>query len=84
LTADWPLAEDSRPPCTGVDAMPEPNHPPIVEWLEQRGYSEIEIAKILKHLEEHDHQTISDAVFDSIGRGSMTIDDIIKRALAKD
>jgi hypothetical protein len=60
------------------------DNPAIVDWLRQRGYSEVEIGKILKHLEEHDQQTVSDAVFDSIGRGSMTLDDIIKRALAKE
>lgn len=55
----------------------------IVDWLQQRGYRPDEIAKIMAKLAAHDDRTIHDAVFDSIGRGTMSIDDIIREALAK-
>ena len=54
----------------------------IVEWLQQRGYREEEVAKIMAKLASHDDKTIHEAVFDSIGRGSMSLDDIIREALA--
>jgi len=55
----------------------------ILQWLEQRGYQADEIAKIMARLAAHDDKTIHEAVFDSIGRGTMSIDDIIREALAK-
>ena len=55
----------------------------IVDWLKQRGYQEGEIAKIMARLADHDDKTIHEAVFDSIGRGTMSLDDIIREALAK-
>jgi hypothetical protein len=55
----------------------------IREWLQQRGYQPDEVAKIMARLADHDDKTIHDAVFDSIGRGTMSLDDIIREALAK-
>jgi hypothetical protein len=55
----------------------------IVEWLQQRGYQPDEVAKIMAKLADHDDKTIHEAVFDSIGRGTMSLDDIIRDALAK-
>lgn len=67
---------------------PEPQSQPdpknaIIQWLQQRGYRDEEVAKIMAKLAAHDDQTIHAAVFDSIGRGTMTLDDIIREALAK-
>ena len=54
----------------------------IIEWLQQRGYRDEEVAKIMAKLAAHDDKTNHAAVFDSIGRGTMTLDDIIREALA--
>jgi hypothetical protein len=53
----------------------------VTEFLKGRGYSPHEISKILAKLEKYDSQTEHDAVFDSIGRGSFTLDEIIRQAL---
>jgi hypothetical protein len=55
----------------------------IREWLQQRGYQPDEVAKIMAKLAAHDDKTIHEAVFDSIGRGTMSLDDIIREALGK-
>jgi hypothetical protein len=55
----------------------------IAEWLQQRGYQQDEIAKIMARLADHDDKTVHESVFDSIGRGSMTLDDIIREALGQ-
>ena len=55
----------------------------IQQWLEQRGYSPPEIERILAKLAAYDQKTLNDAVFDSIGQGTMTLDAIIAEALAK-
>jgi hypothetical protein len=70
------------------EPIPAPEQPPksqaaVVEWLKQRGYRDDEIAKIMARLADHDDKTVHESVFDSIGRGSMTLDDIIRQALAK-
>jgi hypothetical protein len=64
--------------------MAEPANRAVLEFLQQRGYTEIEIAKILDYLARHDQETVTDVVFDSIGRGSTTLDDMIRQALAKE
>jgi hypothetical protein len=64
--------------------MAEPeNRGALLQWLQGRGYSDDEIAKILQHMADYDDKTATDSVFDSIGRGSQTIDDIIRAALGK-
>ncbi|MDX1945205.1 MAG: hypothetical protein SFU86_07350 [Pirellulaceae bacterium] len=64
--------------------MSEPEaKPAIVQWLQERGYSSEEIARILARMADHDEKTVRDAVFDSIGQGSMNLDQIIREALGK-
>ena len=55
----------------------------IAQWLKDKDYSDKEVQKILAKLAEHDHQTLSDAVFDSIGGGGQTLDQFIRDALAE-
>jgi len=55
----------------------------IAQWLKGRGYSDEEVQKILAKLAEHDHETLSDALFDSIGNGGKTLDQIIDEVLNK-
>jgi hypothetical protein len=57
------------------------SQPTIADWLEQQGYTPDEVAKILARLAEYDQNTVSDAVFDSIGLGTMNLDVIIRQAL---
>lgn len=49
----------------------------LAEWLKGKGYSEGEIKIIHQKLAEHDHQTLSDAVFDSIGGNGQSLEDMI-------
>jgi hypothetical protein len=56
---------------------------PLVQFLTDRGYTEAEIQKILNHMAVYDQRTQSDALFDSIGGGSLSIDDIIREALGE-
>ena len=53
----------------------------LADWLRSKGYAEEEIQKILVKLAEYDHQTLSDAVFDSIGGDGKTLDQIVHEAL---
>jgi hypothetical protein len=55
----------------------------IQQWLEQRGYTPPEIERILAKLAAYDQKTLNDAVFDSIGQGTLTLDAIIAEALAQ-
>ena len=58
--------------------MAEPSsNPMIAQWLKEKGYSQEEIQKILAKLAEREHQTISDAIFDSIGNSNRTLDQMI-------
>ena len=62
--------------------MPESNpNKPIADWLKTRGYTPAEIKKVMDKLADHDHKTLSDAVFDSIGNDGHTLDDIIRGIL---
>jgi hypothetical protein len=64
--------------------MPEPAaNRAIVEFLTNRGYLPVEIDKILAKLVNYDEKTVNDAVFDSIGHGTFTLDEIIRQALAE-
>lgn len=56
---------------------------PLVQFLTDRGYTETEIQRILNHMAAYDQRTQSDALFDSIGGGSLSIDDIIREALGE-
>ena len=53
----------------------------IETWLNERGYSAEETQKILAKLAQHDHETISDAIYDSIGASDKTLDQIISDML---
>ena len=53
----------------------------IQKWLKDKGYSDEEIQKIMAKLAEHDHQTLSDAVFDSIGNSGTSLEQIISELL---
>ncbi len=64
--------------------MPEPSNPAVVEFLKGRGYTPAEIEKILAKLAAYDAKTVNDAVFDSIGRGTFTLDEIIRQALEEE
>ncbi len=64
--------------------MTEPtNNKAVVEFLTNRGYSPTEIEKIVARLASYDEKTVNNAVFDSIGRGTFTLDEIIRQALAE-
>ena len=53
----------------------------IADWLRGQGYAEEEIQRILTKLADYDHESLSDAVFDSIGNNGKTLDQIIKGVL---
>ena len=55
----------------------------IRQWLKEKGYSERDTAKILAKLAEHDHQTMSDAIFDSIGGDGKSLEQMIGDLLAE-
>ena len=54
----------------------------IRQWLKDKGYSDGEIKVILEKLAKHDHETVSDAVFDSLG-GGKSLEDMIGELLAE-
>ena len=53
------------------------NNAMIRQWLKDKGYSDRDVNKVLAKLAEHDHQTLSDAVFDSIGGDGKSLEDMI-------
>jgi hypothetical protein len=53
----------------------------IESWLKERGYTPEERQKIMAKLAEHDHATMSDAIFDSIGTSDKTLDQMIAAML---
>ena len=53
----------------------------IADWLRGQDYAEEEIQRILTKLADYDHETLSDAVFDSIGNNGKTLDQIIRDVL---
>jgi len=59
----------------------ESNNATIESWLKDRGYTDEERQKILAKLAQHDHETMSDAVFDSIGTSDKTLDQMIAAML---
>jgi hypothetical protein len=54
----------------------DPN-PALLQWLSERGYSPEEVQKIMARLAEREHQTLSDAVFDSIGSSDQSLEQLI-------
>jgi hypothetical protein len=64
--------------------MPEPtNNKAIVEFLTSRGYSPAQIKKIIARMANYDEKVVNESVFDSIGRGTFSLDEIIREALAE-
>ena len=55
----------------------------IRQWLKGKGYSDSDVDKIIAKLAEHDHQTLSDAVFDSIGGNGKSLEQMIGDLLAE-
>jgi hypothetical protein len=53
------------------------NNAMIRQWLKDKGYSDRDVNKVLAKLAEHDHQTLSDAVYDSIGGDGKSLEDMI-------
>ncbi len=53
----------------------------LTKWLKEKGYSDGEIRMINEKLAKHDHETLSDAVFDSIGGDGQSLEDMISALL---
>ena len=53
------------------------SNPLLAKWLLGKGYSDAEVQKILARLKEHDQQTLTDSVFDSIGNSDKSLDQLI-------
>jgi hypothetical protein len=54
----------------------------IIEWLQDKGYGEATIEKILNRIRQYDQETEHDSVMDSIADGRMSLASIIEEALA--
>lgn len=55
----------------------------VVKWLEQRGHTQEEIAKIQAKLTAYDEKVVRDALFDATASGSFDINSVIKDALKR-
>jgi hypothetical protein len=53
----------------------------VIQWLEQRGHTPEEIAKIQAKLAAYDQMTVRDALFDAMNSGTFDINSVIKEAL---
>ena len=53
----------------------------VIRFLKERGYSETDIQRVIKKLEEYEDKTLRQSVFDSIDSGGFNIDQIIQDAL---
>ena len=58
--------------------------PEISLWLSERGYSDIQIDKILRQLDRYDEQVKRESFFDDLASGAFDMDSIIKEALGED
>jgi hypothetical protein len=64
--------------------MTKPGHnDEVIKWLEQRGHTSEEIAKIQAKLTAYDDKVVRDALFDATASGSFDINAIIKEALKR-
>ena len=62
--------------------MAAPNYnDEVIKWLEERGHTPEEIAKIQARLAAYDEIVVRDALFDATASGSFDINSIIKEAL---
>ena len=60
---------------------PDARHAELVAWLQERGHSPEEVAKILAKVAEYDAQTVNESIFDSISSGDFDIAGLIEDAL---
>jgi len=56
---------------------------PLVETLEQQGYSAEEIGKILVRVGDYEKRMQLDSLMDAIGSGQLDLEAVIKEALDK-
>ena len=59
----------------------EDDYVDVTEWLRQRGHTTEEIFKILEKVRQYEAETQLDSVMDSIGKGQIDMDQLIKDAL---
>jgi hypothetical protein len=57
--------------------VPNDSQALLVKWLNDKGYSAADIQKILTRLAQHDQQTLTDSIFDSIGSSDKSLDDLL-------
>ena len=55
----------------------------VVEWLEERGHSQVEIEKILQRIRSYEQETQTDSLMESYGQGGVTLATIIAEALGE-
>lgn len=53
----------------------------LAKWLTEKGYSAADIQKIMARLAQHDQQTLTDSIFDSIGNNNKSLDQLIEEIL---
>lgn len=58
-------------------AMPPDESTMLAKWLKEKGYSEADIQKVLARLAQHDQQTFTDSIFDSIANNHQSLDELI-------
>ena len=55
----------------------------VIKWLELRGHTQEEIAKIQAKLTAYDEKVVRDALFDATASGAFDINSVIKDALKR-
>lgn len=55
--------------------------PEISHWLSDKGYTEVQIEKILRQLDRYDEQVKRESFFDDLASGDFDMAAIIKEAL---
>ena len=53
----------------------------LINWLQERGHSPEEVAKILAKVAQYDARTVNESIFDSISSGDFDIAGLIEEAL---
>ena len=53
----------------------------LTAWLQERGHTTEEIAKIMHRVARYEREMQLDSVMDSIGSGRLSLDNIIREAL---
>lgn len=57
--------------------VPNDSQALLIKWLADKGYSAADVQKILARLAQHDQQTLTDSIFDSIGSNDKSLDDLL-------